>query len=32
LLDHRVIEQLSTRRLRVVKYRGSAHGTNEIPF
>jgi circadian clock protein KaiC len=32
LLDHRVIEQLSTRRLRVVKYRGSAHGTNEYPF
>jgi circadian clock protein KaiC len=32
LLDHRVIDQLSTRRLRVVKYRGSAHGTNEYPF
>ena len=32
LLDHRVIEQVSTRRLRVVKYRGSAHGTNEYPF
>ncbi|WP_202620450.1 circadian clock protein KaiC [Methylocystis heyeri] len=32
VLDHRVIEQLSTRRLRVVKYRGSAHGTNEYPF
>jgi circadian clock protein KaiC len=32
LLDHRVSEQLSTRRLRVVKYRGSAHGTNEYPF
>ena len=32
LLDHRVNEQLSTRRLRVVKYRGSAHGTNEYPF
>jgi len=32
LLDHRVTEQLSTRRLRVVKYRGSAHGTNEFPF
>jgi circadian clock protein KaiC len=32
LLDHRVTEQLSTRRLRVVKYRGSAHGTNEYPF
>ncbi len=32
LLDHRVTEQLTTRRLRVVKYRGSAHGTNEYPF
>jgi circadian clock protein KaiC len=32
LLDHRVIEQASTRRLRVVKYRGSVHGTNEYPF
>jgi circadian clock protein KaiC len=32
LLDHRVENQLSTRRLRVVKYRGSAHGTNEYPF
>src|SRR5262250_1346983 len=32
VLDHRVTEQLSTRRLRVVKYRGSAHGTNEYPF
>ena len=32
LLDHRVSEQLSTRRLRVVKYRRSAHGTNEYPF
>jgi circadian clock protein KaiC len=32
LLDNRVHEQLSTRRLRVVKYRGSAHGTNEYPF
>jgi hypothetical protein len=32
VLDHRVIEQLSTRRLRVLKYRGSAHGTNEYPF
>jgi circadian clock protein KaiC len=31
-LDHRVHEQLSTRRLRVVKYRGSHHGTNEYPF
>lgn len=32
LLDHRVVEQVSTRRLRVVKYRGSAHHTNEYPF
>jgi circadian clock protein KaiC len=32
LLDHRVQEQLSTRRLRIVKYRGSSHGTNEYPF
>jgi circadian clock protein KaiC len=31
-LDHRVNDQLSTRRLRVVKYRGSVHGTNEYPF
>jgi circadian clock protein KaiC len=32
LLDHRVTEQVSTRRLRIVKYRGSRHGTNEYPF
>jgi circadian clock protein KaiC len=32
LLDHRVTEQVSTRRLRIVKYRGSTHGTNEYPF
>jgi circadian clock protein KaiC len=32
LLDHRVDEQISTRRLRVIKYRGSAHGANECPF
>ncbi len=32
LLDHRVTEQISTRRLRIVKYRGSLHGTNEYPF
>jgi circadian clock protein KaiC len=32
LLDHRVVDQISTRRLRVVKYRGSTHGTNEYPF
>ena len=31
-LDHRVHEQISTRRIRVVKYRGSVHGTNEYPF
>lgn len=31
-LDHRVTEQVSTRRLRVVKYRGTTHGTNEYPF
>ena len=31
-LDHRVTEQTSTRRLRVVKYRGTLHGTNEYPF
>jgi circadian clock protein KaiC len=32
LLDNRVHDQLSTRRMRIVKYRGSAHGTNEYPF
>ncbi|HEX8928547.1 MAG TPA: circadian clock protein KaiC [Actinomycetota bacterium] len=32
LLDNRVHDQVTTRRLRVVKYRGSAHGTNEYPF
>jgi circadian clock protein KaiC len=32
LLDHRIEEQVSTRRLRVIKYRGTAHGTNEYPF
>jgi circadian clock protein KaiC len=31
-LDHRVSDQVSTRLLRVVKYRGSSHGTNEYPF
>jgi circadian clock protein KaiC len=30
-LDHRVTDQIATRRLRVVKYRGSMHGTNEYP-
>ena len=32
LLDHRVINQISTRLLRIIKYRGSLHGTNEYPF
>jgi len=32
LLDHRVTDQISTRRLRIVKYRGTAHGANEYPF
>ena len=32
VLNHRVTEQVSTRRLRVARYRGSAHGTNEYPF
>ena len=32
LLDHRVMNQISTRLLRIVKYRGSMHGTNEYPF
>jgi circadian clock protein KaiC len=32
LLDHRISNQISTRLLRVVKYRGSMHGTNEYPF
>lgn len=31
-LDHRVVDSASSRRLRVVKYRGSTHGTNEYPF
>ncbi|HUD47487.1 MAG TPA: circadian clock protein KaiC [Candidatus Baltobacteraceae bacterium] len=31
-LDNRVIDQISTRRLRVLKYRGSVHGSNEYPF
>lgn len=30
-LDHRVVNQMSTRRLRIIKYRGSLHGTNEYP-
>ncbi len=32
LLDHQVNDQIATRHLRVVKYRGSLHGTNEFPF
>jgi len=32
LLDQRVIDQVSTRRLRIIKYRGTVHGTNEYPF
>ena len=32
LLDHRVVNQLSSRRLRIVKYRGTLHGTDEYPF
>ncbi|MEJ2406162.1 MAG: circadian clock protein KaiC [Candidatus Thiodiazotropha sp.] len=32
VLDHRVNEQISARRLRIVKYRGSSHGSNEFPF
>lgn len=32
LLDHRVANKISTRLLRIVKYRGSLHGTNEYPF
>jgi len=32
VLDQRIKEQISTRRLRVLKYRGTAHGTNEYPF
>src|SRR3984893_7482847 len=31
-LDHRVNDQISTRRMRIVKYRGSSHGTDEYPF
>jgi circadian clock protein KaiC len=32
LLDHRVMDQITTRSMRIVKYRGSSHGTNEYPF
>jgi circadian clock protein KaiC len=31
-MDHRILDQVSTRRMRIVKYRGSEHGTNEYPF
>jgi len=31
-LDHRLVEQVATRRIRIIKYRGTAHGTNEYPF
>jgi len=31
-LDHRLMNQIATRRLRIVKYRGSIHGTDEYPF
>jgi circadian clock protein KaiC len=32
LVDHRIREEISTRRMRIIKYRGSTHGTNEYPF
>ncbi len=32
LLEHRIVDQISTRLVRIVKYRGSLHGTNEYPF
>ena len=32
LLDNRVQNQISTRRMRIIKYRGTSHGTNEYPF
>jgi len=32
ILDNRMEEQIATRRLRIIKYRGSKHGTNEYPF
>jgi circadian clock protein KaiC len=31
-LDHRIMNQIATRRLRIIKYRGSIHGTDEYPF
>ena len=32
LLDNRVVENVATRRLRIIKYRGTSHGTSEYPF
>ena len=32
LLDNRVRNQISTRRMRIIKYRGTSHGTNDYPF
>jgi len=32
VLDNRIVNQIATRRLRIVKYRGSSHGSNEYPF
>ena len=32
MLDHRIANKISTRILRIIKYRGSVHGTNEYPF
>jgi circadian clock protein KaiC len=32
VLDHRIIDEVATRRIRILKYRGSVHGTNEYPF
>ncbi|MDO8301603.1 MAG: circadian clock protein KaiC, partial [Sedimentisphaerales bacterium] len=32
VMDHRMNQQIATRRMRVLKYRGSSHGTNEYPF
>ncbi|NRF71107.1 circadian clock protein KaiC [Aquincola sp. S2] len=32
VLDHRIVDQIATRRVRVVKYRGSVHGPDEYPF
>jgi circadian clock protein KaiC len=32
LLDHRVVDEVATRRLRILKYRGTTHGRNEYPF